>query len=111
MGMGRAGVGGNDGEEVEFWSEVAETSREWWRSGATEGVGKCLEGACCRLREGGWREEEIREMMKGGEDEVEGGGPPEDQGDVALHVRLWSRRLLRAGWSRDDVVYSLGAAL
>ncbi|XP_054775872.1 uncharacterized protein LOC129284419 [Prosopis cineraria] len=95
---------------VEFWSEAAETLGEWWRSGATGEVGDCLEDACCRLREGGWRDEEILEMMKGGDEEWEKGGAPQDREAVAVHVRLWSQRLLRAGWSREDVVYTLGAS-
>ncbi|KAK4262452.1 hypothetical protein QN277_028009 [Acacia crassicarpa] len=97
---------------VEFWSDVAEMSREsWWSQAAVE-VGDCLEGACCRLREAGWREEEIREMMKGGDDdhEVERRGPMEDREAVARHVRHLSRKLVRAGWSTEDVVYSLGGS-
>ncbi|KAK4276229.1 hypothetical protein QN277_019198 [Acacia crassicarpa] len=93
---------------VKFWSDVAEMSQERWWSGAAEELGDCLEGAFCRLREAGWREKEIQEMMKGGDDEVERGGPLQDPEAVARHVRLLSRKLLRAGWSTDDVAYSLG---
>lgn len=106
---------------IEFWSEVAEAREEarrgwWWSCMKGElGLGGCLEEVYWRLREGGWREEETREMMmmmKGGDEEEKWlgkeGGPLKDREAMVGHVRVLSQRLLRAGWSREDVVYSLG---
>lgn len=106
---------------VEFWSEVAEAREEarkgWWWSRTKGELGGCLEDVYWRLREGGWREEEIGEMMvmTGSDPEENGSGKGgallHDQESMARHVRLLSRRLLRAGWSREDVVYSLGVTV
>ncbi|PON35631.1 hypothetical protein PanWU01x14_334710 [Parasponia andersonii] len=104
--------------DIEFWTEAAEERRRitaeargaWW-SGA--GLGACLEEVFWRLREGGWKEEEVREMMmmdgcdgpaKSGETVIGGGNLEEG---VAWHVRALSMVLLRAGWTTEDVVYSL----
>ncbi|XVF61433.1 hypothetical protein PTKIN_Ptkin08bG0129000 [Pterospermum kingtungense] len=113
---------------IEFWTDVAERGRKvvargptrgWWSRGEEEavegdlGLGGCLEEVFWRLREGGWREEEVREMMM-----MDGGDHNENQGisatqlvmdveDAAWHVRVLSVVLLRAGWTREDVVYSL----
>ena len=96
---------------IEFWSEVAERAGTRWWSGD---LAKCLEEVFWRLRDGGWNEEEVREMMmmNGGDDddddnsEREGGsrGVLKGKEGVVWHVRL----LLRAGWTREDVLYSLG---
>ncbi|XWS33432.1 hypothetical protein CRYUN_Cryun22dG0082300 [Craigia yunnanensis] len=60
---------------IEFWTDVAERGRRevvrgvtrgWWSRDEMEeysGLGGCLEEVLWRLREGGWREEEVREMM------------------------------------------------
>ncbi|GAB4848850.1 hypothetical protein Ancab_003644 [Ancistrocladus abbreviatus] len=102
---------------IEFWSEVAEgragvKRRRWW-SGE---LGGCLEDVMWRLRDGGWREEEVREMMImdgdccSGNQKRGGGGDGclSDREGVLRHVRTLSRELLKGGWSIDDVVYSLG---
>lgn len=103
--------------EVEFWSDMVEWAseirmkkREWWAIGE---LGGCLEELSSTLRDGGWKEEEVREMMM--MDGGGGGGGGDDwrkktnEGKIEmLHVRVLSRRLLRGGWSREDVTYSLG---
>ncbi|XP_015890423.3 uncharacterized protein LOC107425010 [Ziziphus jujuba] len=109
---------------IEFWTEAAErSSREvpergntrgrWWSSGELDG---CLEEVFWVLREGGWTEEEVREMMMMDDcDEPEGRGESRtttaavigDKESMVWHVRLMSLVLLRAGWTREDVVYSL----
>ncbi|PRQ48328.1 hypothetical protein RchiOBHm_Chr2g0109461 [Rosa chinensis] len=101
-----------EARRLEFWSDVAEggATRRWW-SGKLGGG--CLDEVCRRLREGGWKEEEVREMMMmdgcGGEMEcgtqVIGRWREED---VGWRVGLLSLVLLRGGWAREDVVYSLG---
>lgn len=53
-----------------------------------------------RLRDGGWKEEDVREMMM-----IDGGGCEEAGG---WRVRSMSERLLGAGWSTEDVVELLG---
>ncbi|XP_051117332.1 uncharacterized protein LOC127242042 [Andrographis paniculata] len=104
-----------EARRIEFWTEVAERggnkaareeTRGWWDGE----LGGCLEEVCWRLREGGWREEEVREMvMMDGCDERDGGcDGPLDEGHVARRMTVLSERLLSAGWSREDVVDSLG---
>ncbi|XP_039158334.1 uncharacterized protein LOC120288426 [Eucalyptus grandis] len=115
---------------IEFWSDVAEkggrrapapapeparvSTGGWWSAGGGGGggeLGACLDEAFWRLRDGGWREEEVREMMgMGGCDGMVkvGGDVARSDGSVARHVTAWSLELLRAGWSREDVVESLG---
>ncbi|PQQ09512.1 uncharacterized protein Pyn_36193 [Prunus yedoensis var. nudiflora] len=48
---------------IDFWSEVVARgeTRGWWSG--NECLGGCLEEVFWRLREGGWGEEEVREMM------------------------------------------------
>ncbi|KAK7307706.1 hypothetical protein VNO77_41012 [Canavalia gladiata] len=99
---------------VKFWSEVADGRWRWWWGGARGEVGGCLEGVVWRLRQGGWKEEEIREMMTVEEEEddeermrKQKNGLKDKEG-LASHVRVLSSILLRAGWSMEDVVYSLG---
>ncbi|XWS45082.1 hypothetical protein CRYUN_Cryun15aG0106100 [Craigia yunnanensis] len=110
---------------IEFWTDVAERGRRvvargitrgWWSRGEVEddsGLGGCLEEVFWRLREGGWREEEVKEMMM-----MDGCDHNEnkensvtqlvmDGEDAAWHVRVLSVVLLRAGWTKEDVVYSL----
>lgn len=97
---------------IEFWSDFAERGRtearesHMWRSG---GLGSCLDDVASRLRDGGWKEEEVREMMA-----MDGCGERKkhiwatDSEGVECQLRLLSLTLLRAGWSKADVVYSLG---
>ncbi|OMP01732.1 hypothetical protein COLO4_11650 [Corchorus olitorius] len=123
-----------DGEE--FWTDVAEKGRRvvergvtqgWWSKYGTDqaeeeedrttssGLGECLDEAFWKLREGGWKEEEVREMMMDGCDQNKKDEDKETSGtelvmngsDAAWHVRVLSVVLLRAGWTREDVVYSL----
>lgn len=111
---------------IEFWTDVAERGRRvvprdgtrgrWW-SGCREnidvGLECCLEEVFWRLIDGGWREEEVREMlmMVDGYDVRASGvqlvGDYRGSGSVEWHVRLLSLVLLRAGWSKEDVIYSL----
>ncbi|PSS30657.1 Deoxyribodipyrimidine photo-lyase [Actinidia chinensis var. chinensis] len=95
-----------EARRIEFWTDLAARggTRGWW-SGDLVG---CMEEACCRLRDGGWREEEVREMtmMDGGDGSAR--TMVRDRESVAWHLRVLSRRLLRAGWSTEDVVDSLG---
>ncbi|KAK7252743.1 hypothetical protein RIF29_36919 [Crotalaria pallida] len=105
---------------IEFWSEVAaveDGGGGWWWGEMKGELGGCLEGVLRRLREGGWRENEIREMMMvmDGHDELEEKKEKSErclwkdkEGGMVWHVRVLSLMLLRAGWSREDVVYSLG---
>lgn len=112
-----------EAKRIEFWTELAEIKereaaargerRVWWRGGA---LGGCLDEVCWRLRDGGWKEEEVREMMMidGGDRKrswSHGKKDPRDREALVWHVRLLSMRLLRAGWSRGDVVDSLGFLL
>ncbi|XVF15361.1 hypothetical protein REPUB_Repub09cG0145600 [Reevesia pubescens] len=110
---------------IEFWTDVAERGRRvvarevtrgWWSKGELEAgseLGGCLEEVFWRLREGGWRDEEVREMMMmDGYDhnqnkEKYGTQLVMDGEDAAWHVMVLSVVLLRAGWTREDVVYSL----
>ncbi|XP_050206704.1 uncharacterized protein LOC126656234 [Mercurialis annua] len=107
--------------KVDFWTDVAERGRKvvargdtrgWWNGGECL-LGDCLEDVFWKLRDGGWREEEVREMMMmdGCDEEREKDDDGGVQGgkvvDVVWHVRVLSLVLLRAGWSREDVVYSL----
>lgn len=76
-------------------------------------LGGCLEEVFWRLRDGGWREEEVKDlMMMDGCDQSQikpknGTRPLIDGDDAAWHTRVLSVVLLRGGWSREDVVYSL----
>ncbi|KAI4315115.1 hypothetical protein L6164_027961 [Bauhinia variegata] len=113
---------------IEFWSDLAgarlDTRGGWWWSCLNGQLASCLEQVFWRLRDGGWREDEIRDMMmmmNGGDDdkdreEEEGQGECEARSmplakgkeGMVWHARVLSLVLLRAGWSREDVVYSLG---
>ncbi|KAK9749693.1 hypothetical protein RND81_02G144100 [Saponaria officinalis] len=99
--------------KIEFWSDVAEhgglTRPTWWTGGE---LGDCLESVARRLRDGGWGEDDVREMMMMDEDGDDGGGGGgghmRDREGVERHVRRMWKELVRSGWSVDDVVYSLG---
>lgn len=106
---------------IDFWTEVAERGRKmvvrddthgWWSGGDLVywELGDCLEDVFWKLRDGGWREEEVREMMMiDGCDnkEEKGSGAKVGKEDVVWQLKVMSTVLLRAGWSREDVVYSL----
>ncbi|KAF8410285.1 hypothetical protein HHK36_002810 [Tetracentron sinense] len=99
---------------IQFWSDLVEsgTCRERHGTcGLWRGVlGDYFEEMSWRLREGGWTEEEMREMMTmdGDDDEEKPRVVLRDKESVVWHVRLLSLTLLRAGWSTEDVVCSLG---
>ncbi|CAA0369878.1 hypothetical protein AtNW77_Chr2g0241341 [Arabidopsis thaliana] len=57
---------------VEFWSDVAEGwrfvvardyTRDWWSALGFEGLTACLDDAFWKLREAGWTEDDVRDMM------------------------------------------------
>ncbi|GAU18429.1 hypothetical protein TSUD_231670 [Trifolium subterraneum] len=96
-----------EARRIDVWSEVADGRGErgwnkWWWDDRKSELSGFMDGVLRRLREGGWKEEEIREMMMMmNEDEDEKEKREE-------HVSVLALTLLRAGWSREDVVYSLG---
>ncbi|XP_073039042.1 uncharacterized protein [Primulina eburnea] len=103
-----------EARRIELWSDLAERVGDvaarvetcgWW-SGE---LGGCLEDVCLRLREGGWKEEDVREMMVmngcGNHDE----SFEEYWGCMRRRVRVLSRRLLHGGWSMEEVAESLGS--
>ncbi|OWM67281.1 uncharacterized protein LOC116208938 [Punica granatum] len=101
--------------KIEFWSEAVEAARlamrGWWGGGGK--LGPLLDEVFWRLRDGGWRLEEVKEMMimDGRDGGKKASGPRSvvrDMDGVVRHVKALSRELLRAGWSREDVVDSLG---
>ncbi|XP_027078693.1 uncharacterized protein [Coffea arabica] len=110
---------------IEVWSELVERgerlaarggTRRWW-SGE---LGGCLEEVFWRLRNGGWKEEDVREMMMmDGCDETDDdhctgrngfdkNAALIDKEGIVWHVKVLSKRLLRGGWSGEDVMESLG---
>ncbi|KAK6923905.1 hypothetical protein RJ641_010105 [Dillenia turbinata] len=102
----------NEARRIEFWSEVMDgegfrvarrITRGWW-SGAE--IGYFLDNVFWRLRDGGWGEEEVKEMMMmDGPDSVKN---KRGKKVVPCYVRVLSLTLLDGGWSSDDVVDSLG---
>ena len=100
---------------IEFWTEAVETARGGTRGWWSGELGRCMEELFWRLRDGGWREEEVREMMMmDGCDENEKQSVVSRENNsfkgVAWHVQaqVQSVVMLRAGWSTEDVVESLG---
>ncbi|PIN24617.1 hypothetical protein CDL12_02649 [Handroanthus impetiginosus] len=88
-----------EARRIEFWTEMAERGEN--------------DAARGWLRNGGWKEEDVREMMMmDGCDEINNGDnisdEPLDIKCVEWRVRTLSARLLRSGWSTEDVVESLG---
>ncbi|KAK1291523.1 hypothetical protein QJS10_CPB17g02654 [Acorus calamus] len=86
-----------------------------WRDGVGTrgGLEGCLEEGEWRLREGGWTEGEVREMLRMDGSDEEGVSDRtavvlKDQGSVRWHLRLMSLAMLRAGWRREDVAYAMG---
>lgn len=103
--------------KIEFWSEAVEAGQlmateGWWsRDGK---LGEVLDEAFWRLRDGGWRTEEVREMMMmdgwdGGKKSSGAREAVRDMDGVVLQARLLARELLRGGWCREDVVDSFEA--
>ena len=99
---------------MEFWTEVAsgkkaaarEITEGWWNQVEFEmGLDGCLEDVFWRLREGGWREEEVKDMMM-----MNSHDRSSEQNRTTfekLRVSSVCEILLSGGWSRDDVLYSL----
>ncbi|XP_009782683.1 uncharacterized protein [Nicotiana sylvestris] len=111
-----------EARKIEFWTEMTEMAaargggkhRRWW----SEDLEGYLEDVFLRLTEAGWKEKDVREMMmvdggggggSGGRRRRSDAGVFVDKKGVESHVRLLSKRLLRAGWSTEDVVDSLGS--
>ncbi|KAJ6790878.1 Uncharacterized protein M6B38_247975 [Iris pallida] len=95
---------------VEVWSDLAGVEEDVSVSGTGEANTWREMGR--RLREGGWREEEVWEMMgtDGGDTirSVVDQTVLRDREGVMWHVRLLGLVLLRAGWSAEDVAYAMG---
>ncbi|XP_010526693.1 PREDICTED: uncharacterized protein LOC104804192 [Tarenaya hassleriana] len=81
---------------VEFWTDVAErrkrmaareTPRGWWSASPNQCLRARLDDAFWTLRDGGWREDEVRDMLNGHDS---------------------SQALSPAGWYREDVAYTIG---
>ncbi|CAI9272441.1 unnamed protein product [Lactuca saligna] len=118
---------------IEFWTELTdhrrvtpvnggETEKRWW--GGNE-LRRFLEDVRLKLRNGGWKEEDVDEMMMvmemdgGDEKSSSSSSSPapspsswssssDDEIGGVNYVRMLSGMLLRAGWSRGDVMESLG---
>nr|XP_010936305.1 uncharacterized protein LOC105055962 [Elaeis guineensis] len=95
---------------VEVWTELA-AERDTWRGG------EILEGWIGEmgwlLREAGWGEEEVREMLMMGSDGKGDGGRGDrtvvrDREGLIRHLRLLSLALLQGGWSVEDVANVMG---
>ncbi|XP_004512207.1 uncharacterized protein [Cicer arietinum] len=100
---------------IEFWSEMADgRGWKWWWDERKGELGECMDDVLRKLREGGWKEEEIRDMMmmmkvnQYEQDKRVFKDKKEIVEHVHVHVRDLSLMLLRGGWSREDVLYSLG---
>ncbi|KAF5181663.1 Atp-dependent 6-phosphofructokinase, partial [Thalictrum thalictroides] len=105
---------------IEFWSDMVEfgkcgntsnngnaTNGKWRR---VLGLSDFFEEISWKLKDGGWNDEEVKEMIVTEEnDEVKKRVVRlKDKKSVAWHVKFLSLSLLRAGWSKEDVVYSFG---
>ncbi|CAN0917662.1 hypothetical protein LINGRAHAP2_LOCUS30444 [Linum grandiflorum] len=82
--------------EIEFWTEAAKTEKRATEGGGTMKLAVCLEEVFWRSRDGGWKEEEVREMMI-----MDGCNLPADgalmnnkKEDVVCHMRITSAREL-----------------
>ncbi|CAL9072816.1 uncharacterized protein LOC103981588 [Musa acuminata AAA Group] len=107
---------------VEVWTELSE--EKVWQERKRGGspwevrVDEMLKQAGQRLREGGWRDEEVGEMVLWGSDGYGIGASAaadpaavlRDQEGVLRKLQLLSLALLRSGWGADDVVESMGWA-
>ncbi|XP_010555433.1 PREDICTED: uncharacterized protein LOC104824931 [Tarenaya hassleriana] len=101
---------------VEFWSEVAERGRRtttargptlgWWSALPDECLTACLDDAFWKLRDGGWSEDEVRDMMNG-DDAISDGVGHGIRRVIRRRITDAAQTLSRAGWSREDVEYAL----
>lgn len=95
-----------EARRIDFWTELVELRRGWW---GRSDLGRCLEDVRLRLRDGGWKEDDVDEMMMMIEiNGADGNSNKVNRKAVGWHVTELSRKLLRGGWSRGDVVESLG---
>ncbi|XXG48930.1 hypothetical protein AAC387_Pa02g3250 [Persea americana] len=121
LGMTAPAWAAKAARRIEFWSDLAErrdgtcewkdVTCGWWEVTCGEGKVACrgwLEEMKWRLREGGWKEEEVREMMDGQDDGLPARARLRDKNSLVWHVRLLSLDMRKAGWSKEDVVYALG---
>uniref|UniRef100_A0A1D1ZD05 Protein SZT2 n=1 Tax=Anthurium amnicola TaxID=1678845 RepID=A0A1D1ZD05_9ARAE len=74
-----------------------------------QGLKPLLEEMEWKLREGGWSEGEVAEMLEPAEEGPGETAAPLGRRGVAWQVRLLGVALLRAGWSPEDVEYSMGS--
>lgn len=95
---------------IEFWTDMAERGgTRWWSTGD---LARCLDEVFWKLRDAGWKEEEVKEMMMMDGGDARNGDARgilrTDKEGLVWYMRVLSTFLLHAGWSREDVVYSLG---
>ncbi|KAF9622959.1 hypothetical protein IFM89_035674 [Coptis chinensis] len=98
--------------KIEFWSDLVENhtcgkrdgARGKWRSV----LGEYFDEISWKLKDGGWSDEEVREMTEETNETKRRVVCLKDKDSVAWHVKFLSLSLLRAGWSKEDVVYSFG---
>lgn len=89
-----------DARRIELWTKMA-AKGYWWWSGELDG---CLERVWWRLREGGWNEDDVREMMMM-TTEVD---QPTFHLDWQTTVMSLSATLVRGGWPAHEVEDLLG---
>ncbi|PKU83457.1 uncharacterized protein LOC110113946 [Dendrobium catenatum] len=98
---------------VEVWSELAGSGGG---GGGESRMDKLMKEMGRRLREGGWCEEEVREMLMAGgsngyDESMDGHRKGvKDREGMMWHVRGLAQVMLRAGWSKEDVAYALGGS-
>lgn len=112
-GVSRPAWAATTERRIEFWTEAVEMARGGTRGWWGGELGVCMEDLFWRLRDGGWREEEVREMMMmdGQDANVKQSVVSRENKGVAWHVQVHSMIMLRAGWSTEDVVESLGSQI
>ncbi|PIA46555.1 hypothetical protein AQUCO_01500241v1 [Aquilegia coerulea] len=100
---------------IEFWSDMVEFGTCGNNSNGVHGkwrrvLGDYFEEISWKLKDGGWNDEEVKEMMVTEENNEAKKRVVclKDKESVAWHVKFLSLSLLRAGWSKEDVVYSFG---
>lgn len=90
-----------EARRVEVWTDLA-AERGTWRG--RERLESFLGEMGWRLRQAGWGEEEVREMLTM---ESEDRTAVRDREALIWHLRLLSLELLRSGWSAEDVADSM----
>ncbi|KAL5705940.1 hypothetical protein ACHQM5_024164 [Ranunculus cassubicifolius] len=95
--------------KIEFWSDLLDNgtcvngTRGKWKPF----LGDYFEEISWKLKDGGWTEEEVREMTED-QDARKRAVCLRDKESVAWHVKFLSLNMLHAGWSKEDVAYSFG---